>query len=53
MTVGGKATENRCLLRLIFLFIADKVPEDSATCHALLDLKDIVEICHAPIISES
>ena len=51
-TIGGNATENRCLLKLLFLFIGEKVPEDCLTWHLLLDLKDIIELCHTAEISD-
>ena len=53
LTVGGNATENRCLLKFIFLLIGSIVPEESSTWHLLLDLKDIVELCHAPALGEN
>ena len=52
-TIGGNATENRCLLKLLFLFIGSIVPEDVTVWHLLLDLKDIVELCHVPVLSET
>ena len=51
-TVGGNATENWTLLRLLPILIGTKVPaEDEAWC-LLMELKDIVELCFAPSITE-
>ena len=52
-TIGGNATENRCLLKLLFIFIGEYVPEECLFWHLLLDLKDIVELCHGSVLSDS
>jgi len=51
-TIGGNATENWTLLRLLPLLIGSKVPRDDRTWDWLMDLKDIVELCFSPVISE-
>jgi len=51
-TVGGNASENWTLLRLLPLIVGHKVPADDLVWQLIMDLKDIVELCFAPIISE-
>lgn len=52
-TIGGNATENRTLLRLLPLLIGEKIPVDDPAWEMLLLLKRIVEICFAPVVHES
>jgi len=51
-TVGGNATENWTLLRMLPILIGQKVPIDSDEWHLIMELKDIVELCFAPAITE-
>lgn len=53
LTVGGNATENRCLLKLLFLLVGAEVPEDNKIWQLLLELKDIVNLCHASSLTET
>lgn len=50
--IGGNAHENWALLRLLPLIIGPLIPEDEPTWQLLLDLKDIVELLAAPILSD-
>lgn len=52
-SVGGNATENWTLLRLLPIFIGKKIPSNEGAWELLMDLKDIVEISFAPVIHES
>lgn len=52
-TVGGNATENWTLIRLLPLLIGESVNKGDMAWDLLMDLKDIVELCFAPKISES
>jgi len=51
-TVGGNASENWTLLRLLPVIVGHKVPAGDLVWQLLMDLKDIVELCFAPIISD-
>jgi len=52
-SVGGNATENRTLLRLLPLIFGTFVPSDDICWQILLLLKDIVEIAFAPAVHET
>jgi len=51
-TIGGNATENWTLIRLLPVLIGNKIPADDNAWHLIMELKDIVELCFAPVISE-
>ena len=51
-TVGGNATENWTLIRLLPVLIGIKIPTDDDVWYLLMELKDIVELCFAPCITE-
>ena len=52
-TIGGNATENWTLLRLLPVLIGSRVPRDESAWDLLMDLKEIVELCFSPAISEA
>jgi hypothetical protein len=52
-TVGGNATENWTLLRLLPFFVGSKIPPEDAVWDWLMDLKDIVELCFAPCLTDN
>jgi len=52
-TIGGNASENWTLLRLLPVLVGSKVPRDDPTWDFLMDLKDIWELCFAPVISHT
>lgn len=47
-TIGGNATENWCLLRLLPLMIGAKIPEEDLTWQLLLSLRDVVSLVMSP-----
>lgn len=51
-SLGGNATENRTLLRLLPIFIGNKVPTTEPVWDLILSLKQIVELCFAPTLTE-
>ena len=51
-TVGGNATENWTLLRLLPVLIGTKIPMGDDAWHLVMELKEIVELCFAPCITE-
>lgn len=51
-TVGGNVAENWTLLRMLPFLIGDKVDESELLWLVLMELKDIVEIVFAPILTE-
>lgn len=52
-TIGGNATENRTLLKLFPRFFSCKIPIDEPAWELIIQLKQIVELCFAPKISDS
>lgn len=51
-TIGGNAHENWCLLRLLPLMIAHKVPEEEQAWQLLMCLKDVVELAVSPVFTD-
>lgn len=47
-TIGGNATENWCLLRLLPLMIGSKVQEEEQVWQLMMTLKDLVELVMSP-----
>lgn len=47
-SIGGNATENWCLLRLLPLMIGAKIPEDEQAWQLLLSLSDVVSVVMSP-----
>lgn len=52
-SIGGNATENWALLRLLPFMLAGKVNPDNLAWQVLLELKDVVEMSYAPAFSEN
>ena len=52
-SIGGNATENRTLLRLIPLLIGNDVLDTEPKWELLLNLRQLVELCFAPIIQRT
>lgn len=46
--IGGNATENGCLLRLLPLMTGSKVPLEQEAWQLLMTLKDVVELVMSP-----
>lgn len=52
-SIGGNATENRTLLRLLPLLIGEKIPVNEPKWELVLLLKEITQLCFAPLLCEA
>ncbi|XP_059180201.1 uncharacterized protein LOC131959109 [Centropristis striata] len=51
-TIGGNGHENATLLRLLPLFVGNKVPEGNAAWAVLMELKEVVELALCPSFTD-
>lgn len=51
-TVGGNATENWMLLRMLPFLVGSKIPPEDSVWDWLMDLKDIVELSFVPYLTD-